>query len=74
VLELAPSVETEFVERDRALAQIAEWAEKSTRFPVNLLSCGCHLRLVAAMLWGTTSLTSMFSRRFHVPYGIVLRR
>jgi hypothetical protein len=48
-LELAPGVETEFTDRDRALAQVAEGAEKNTRFPV-ILSCGCHLRLVAAML------------------------
>jgi len=34
VLELVPGVKTEFVDRDRALAQIAEWAERSTRFPV----------------------------------------
>ncbi|MFZ8806756.1 MAG: ATP-binding protein [Pyrobaculum sp.] len=31
---IALGVETEFVDRDRALAQIAEWAEKSTRWPV----------------------------------------
>jgi hypothetical protein len=49
-LELVPSVETEFTDRDRALAQIAEWAEKNTRFPVIILNCGCHIRLVAAML------------------------
>ena len=30
-LELAPGVEMEFVDRDRALAQVVEWAEKSTR-------------------------------------------
>jgi hypothetical protein len=30
-VEIAPSVETEFVDRDRALAQVVEWAEKSTR-------------------------------------------
>jgi hypothetical protein len=33
-LEFAPGVETEFMDRDRALAQAAEWAEKSTRWPV----------------------------------------
>ncbi|MFP3250351.1 MAG: ATP-binding protein [Thermoproteus sp.] len=33
-VEIAPGVETEFVDRDRALAQLEEWAEKSTRFPV----------------------------------------
>ncbi len=49
-LELVPGVETEFTDRDRALAQIAEWAENNTRFPVIILNYGCHLRLVAAML------------------------
>jgi len=33
-VEIAPGVETEFVDRDRALAQITEWAERSMRFPV----------------------------------------
>jgi ABC-type phosphate/phosphonate transport system ATPase subunit len=33
-VEIAPGVETEFVDRDRALAQVAEWAERSTGFPV----------------------------------------
>jgi Archaeal ATPase. len=33
-LKLAPGVKTEFTDRDRALAQIAEWAEKSTKIPV----------------------------------------
>ena len=33
-VEIAPGVETEFVDRDRALAQVAEWAEESTRWPV----------------------------------------
>jgi hypothetical protein len=33
-LEIAPGVKTEFVDRDRALAQLVEWAEKSTRWPV----------------------------------------
>ena len=33
-VEIAPGVETEFVDRDRALAQVKEWAEKSTRWPV----------------------------------------
>jgi polynucleotide 5'-kinase involved in rRNA processing len=32
--EFVSSVKTEFTDRDRALAQIAEWAEKSTRWPV----------------------------------------
>ena len=41
--ELVSSVKTEFTDRDRALAQIAEWAEKSTRWPVVVFSpegCG----------------------------------
>ena len=33
-VEIAPGVETEFVDRDRALAQLVEWAERGTRFPV----------------------------------------
>ena len=33
-LELVPGVKTEFVDRDRALARVVEWAEKSTRWPV----------------------------------------
>jgi hypothetical protein len=33
-VEIAPGVETEFVDRDRAIAQIAEWAERGTRFPI----------------------------------------
>jgi hypothetical protein len=33
-VEIASGVKTEFVDRDRALAQVKEWAEKSTRFPV----------------------------------------
>jgi hypothetical protein len=33
-VEIAPGVKTEFVDRDRALAQVVEWAEKGTRFPV----------------------------------------
>ena len=32
--EFVSCVKTEFTDRDRALAQIAEWAEKSTRWPV----------------------------------------
>jgi hypothetical protein len=48
VLELVPRVETEFIDRGHALAQIAEWAEKSTRSSVNLqlwmqsAAGGCH--------------------------------
>ena len=33
-VQLAPGVETVFVDRDRALAQLEEWAEKSTAYPV----------------------------------------
>jgi hypothetical protein len=32
-LVFTPGVETEFVDRDRALAQLAEWAEKGTWAP-----------------------------------------
>jgi Archaeal ATPase. len=33
-VKIAPGVETEFVDRDRALAQVVEWAQRGTRFPV----------------------------------------
>jgi hypothetical protein len=33
-LKIALGVETEFMDRDRALAQVAEWAQRSTRFPI----------------------------------------
>jgi hypothetical protein len=33
-LEFAPGVETEFTDRDRALAQVAEWAERGTWAPL----------------------------------------
>lgn len=54
-LELAPGVETEFVDRDRALAQLVEWAERSTRFPVVIFGpegCGktAFLRQASVML------------------------
>jgi hypothetical protein len=54
-LEIAPGVETEFVDRDRALAQVAEWAEKSTRWPVVIFGpegCGktAFLRQSTVML------------------------
>jgi hypothetical protein len=54
-VEIAPGVETEFVNRDRALAQVVEWAEKSTRWPVVIFGpegCGktAFLRQAAAML------------------------
>jgi hypothetical protein len=54
-LKLAPGVETEFVDRDRALAQLVEWAERGTRFPVVIFGpegCGktAFLRQAAAML------------------------
>ena len=56
-LKLAPGVETEFVDRDRALAQVAEWAEKSIRFPVVVFGpegCGktAFLRQAAEALGG----------------------
>jgi hypothetical protein len=54
-VEIAPGVETEFVDRDRALAQVVEWAERGTRFPVVIFGpegCGktAFLRQAAAML------------------------
>ena len=54
-LEIAPGVKTEFTDRDRALAQIAEWAEKSTRWPVVIFGpegCGktAFLRQASVML------------------------
>jgi predicted AAA+ superfamily ATPase len=54
-LEPVPGVETEFVDRDRALAQLVEWAERGTRFPVVIFGpegCGktAFLRQAAAML------------------------
>ena len=56
-LELVPGVKTEFVDRDRALAQIVEWAERSTRFPVVVFGpegCGksAFLRQAAEALGG----------------------
>jgi predicted AAA+ superfamily ATPase len=54
-LVFAPSVETEFVDRDRALAQVVEWAEKGTWAPFVIFGpegCGktAFLRQAAAML------------------------
>ena len=54
-LEFAPGVETEFVDRDRALAQVVEWARESTRWPIVIFGpegCGksALLRQAAAML------------------------
>jgi len=54
-LEITPSVETEFVDRDRALEQVVEWAEKSTRWPVVIFGpegCGktAFLRQSTVML------------------------
>ena len=56
-LEIAPGVKTEFVDRDRALEQVAEWAEKSTRWPVVIFGpegCGktAFLRQSIVMLRG----------------------
>jgi hypothetical protein len=57
MFELVPGVKTEFVDRGRAPAQIAEWAGKSTRFPVVVFEpegCGksAFLRQVAEALGG----------------------
>jgi hypothetical protein len=54
-VEIAPGVETEFVDRDRALAQVVEWAERGTRFPVVIFGpegCGktAFLRQAFVML------------------------
>ena len=54
-LSLLPGLEVEFVDRDRALAQVVEWAEKSTRWPVVVFGpegCGktAFLRQAAVML------------------------
>jgi hypothetical protein len=31
-VEIAPGVKMEFTDRDRALAQVVDWAERGTRF------------------------------------------
>jgi hypothetical protein len=54
-LEIAPGVKAEFVDRDRALAQVKEWAEKSTRWPIVIFGpegCGktTFLRQASVML------------------------
>jgi len=54
-LEFAPGVETEFVDRDRALAQVVEWAERGTWAPFVVFGpegCGktAFLRQAAVML------------------------
>jgi len=54
-LEIAPGVKAEFVDRDRALAQVVEWAEKSTRWPIVIFGpegCGktAFLRQASVML------------------------
>ncbi|NAZ35145.1 MAG: ATPase, partial [Pyrobaculum sp.] len=57
VLELVPGLKTEFTDRDRALVQVVEWAERSTRFPVVVFGpegCGksAFLRQAAEALGG----------------------
>ena len=54
-VEIAPGVKTEFVDRDRALAQVEEWAERGTRLPVVIFGpegCGktAFLRQAASAL------------------------
>jgi hypothetical protein len=54
-VEIAPGVETEFVDRDGALARVVEWAERGTRFPVVIFGpegCGktAFLRQASVML------------------------
>ena len=55
MLDFAPGVTTEFADRSRALAQVEEWAEKSTWWPVVIFDpegCGktAFLRQASAML------------------------
>jgi hypothetical protein len=55
MLDFAPGVRTEFVDRDRALAQVEDWAQKSTRWPVVIFGpegCGktAFLLQASAML------------------------
>jgi predicted AAA+ superfamily ATPase len=52
-LDLLPSLQVEFTDRDRALKQVEEWAERGTRFPIvifGLEGCGktAFLRQAAA--------------------------
>jgi len=54
-LEFALGVETEFVDRDRALVQVLEWAQRGTRFPIVIFGpegCGktAFLRQASVML------------------------
>jgi len=54
-LELASGLVVEFADRERALGQVVEWAERGTRFPVVIFGpegCGktAFLRQAAAML------------------------
>jgi len=54
-LELAPGLVVEFADRERALGQVEEWAERGTRWPIVVFGpegCGktAFLRQAAAML------------------------
>jgi Archaeal ATPase. len=54
-LELVPGLRVEFTDRERALGQVEEWAERGTRFPVVIFGpegCGksAFLRQASAML------------------------
>jgi hypothetical protein len=47
-LEPVPGVKTEFTDRDRALAQAVEWAEKSIQLSCSARGAMCNMRLVAS--------------------------
>jgi predicted alpha/beta-fold hydrolase len=54
-LELVPGLRVEFTDRERALGQVVEWAERGARFPVVIFGpegCGksAFLWQVSAML------------------------
>jgi predicted AAA+ superfamily ATPase len=54
-LELVPGLRVEFTDREEALGQVEEWAERGTRFPVVIFGpegCGksAFLRQASAML------------------------
>ena len=54
-LELVPGLRVEFTDRERALGQVEEWAERGTRFPVVIFGpegCGksAFLRQASAMV------------------------
>jgi chromosomal replication initiation ATPase DnaA len=59
-LEFAPGVETEFVDRDRALAQVVEWAERGTWAPFVIFGPeGCGKTAFLKWICGATCLESV---------------